>query len=135
MKGGREHRVPLSPRAIEILDEMYAVRESDFIFAGRGAGRPLGAAAFAQLLQRMGHGDVTIHGFRSTFRDWAGERTSFPKELAEMSLAHLVGSDVERAYARSDLFEKRRKLLESWAQYCAKPNGAGAVVPIAGRAR
>ena len=135
MKGGREHRVPLSPRAIEILDEMYAVRESDFIFAGRGAGRPLGAAAFAQLLQRMGHGDVTIHGFRSTFRDWAGERTSFPKELAEMSLAHLVGSDVERAYARSDLFEKRRKLLESWAQYCAKPNGAGAVVLIAGRVR
>jgi integrase len=96
MKGGREHRVPLSARASAILDEMYAVRHSDFIFPGRNAGNPLGAASFVQLLRRMGRADITVHGFRSTFRDWAGERTSFPKELAELSLAHNVGSDVER---------------------------------------
>jgi integrase len=75
-------------------------------------------------------GDVTTHGFRSSFRDWAAEQTAFPAELAEMALAHSVGSAVEAAYRRTDLFEKRRKLMDAWAQYCAKPNQDGHVIPI-----
>ena len=81
------------------------------------------------VLRRMGHGG-TVHGFRSSFRDWAAERTSFPREVAEMALAHSVGSDVEQAYRRGDLFDKRRRLMDAWADYCAKPSGAGAVTPI-----
>jgi integrase len=118
MKAGKEHRVPLPDRAVELLREMQEVRVSDFIFPGQGPGRPLSNMAFLQLLKRMRHEDLTAHGFRSTFRDWAAERTSFPRELAEKALAHAVGNKVEAAYQRGDLFDKRRKLMDAWAQYC-----------------
>jgi integrase len=118
MKAGMEHRVPLTDRAIVLLQEMQRLRISNFVFPGQGPGRPLSNMAFLQLLKRMGHGDLTAHGFRSTFRDWAAERTSFPRELAEKALAHAVGNKVEAAYQRGDLFDKRRKLMDAWAQYC-----------------
>jgi len=82
------------------------------------------------LLRRMKRDDVTVHGFRSTFRDWAAEQTSFPSEVVEMALAHAVANKVEAAYRRGDLFEKRRKLMEAWANYCGQPVAAGKVVPI-----
>jgi integrase len=81
-------------------------------------------------VSRQTRADITVHGFRSSFRDWAAEQTAFPAELAEMALAHSVGSAVEAAYRRSDLFDKRRKLMAAWAEFCAKPSGAGAVTPI-----
>ena len=84
----------------------------------------------ARLLERMGRDDITVHGFRSTFRDWAVEQTNFPREVAEMALAHVVGDKVEAAYRRGDLFEKRRRLMEAWANYCAKPAASGKVVTI-----
>jgi integrase len=129
MKGGREHRVPLSPRAIEILreiaelwqakvDELRRTKADTAVFPGRSAAGTLSGMAFAMLLRRMKRGDLTAHGFRSTFRDWAGEATNFAREVAEAALAHTVGDDVERAYRRGDALEKRRKLMEAWASYC-----------------
>ena len=84
------------------------------------------------LLRRMGCDDLTVHGFRSTFSDWCAERTGFPAEVAEMALGHSVGSAVEAAYRRSDMVEKRRKLMDAWAEFCSKPARAGAVAPIRG---
>jgi integrase len=135
MKRGREHRVPLSPAALAILQSMRAVRQSDLVFPGARKGRPLSAMAMLMLLRRMGFGKLTSHGFRSTFRDWAAERTSHPREVAEMALAHAIGDAVEAAYRRGDLFDKRRKLMDSWATYCAKVEvkDASKVVLIAAR--
>ena len=131
MKAHREHRVPLSPRALTILHEMQAARrgESDdaFVFPGATAGKPLSNMAFLMLLRRMGRADLTAHGFRATFKTWASERTSFQNEIIEASLAHVTGGKVEQAYMRGDLFEKRRKLMEFWAVYCGAPK-AGKVV-------
>lgn len=129
MKAGKEHRVPLSPRALSILEEMLPLRQvaegqsigDAFVFPGRKAGEPLSNMAFLMLLRRMERDDVTAHGFRSTFRDWAAERTSYPSEVAEMALAHAVADKVEAAYRRSDLFEKRRRLMDAWATFCATP--------------
>jgi integrase len=118
MKAGREHRVPLSPAALAILDYLKEVRDGDFAFPGRRRGRPLSPMALVMVLRRM-KVDATVHGFRSAFRDWVGERTSFPRELAEAALAHLVGDAVERAYRRGDALEKRRELMEVWAMYTA----------------
>jgi integrase len=88
--------------------------------------------AMATVLRRMGQDDITVHGFRSTFRDWAAERTNFPSEVVEMALAHTVGNKVEAAYRRGDLFDKRRKLMDAWAAYCAKvETDAGKVVALA----
>ena len=129
-KADREHRVPLSPAAMARLRQMQEIKTNDFVFPGR-RGR-LTPKTMQLILRRMGRNDLTVHGFRSTFRDWAAERTSFPRELAEMALAHSVGSAVEQAYRRGDLFEKRRKLMDSWASFCAKPTAAGDVVPIRG---
>jgi len=90
--------------------------------------------AFLQLLKRMGRGDLTAHGFRSTFRDWAAEQTAFPREVVEMALAHSIGDKVEEAYQRRDLFEKRRKLMDAWAKYCeSSVEDGGKVVPFAVR--
>ena len=100
------------------------------MFPGAKAGRPLSNMALLMLLRRMGRGDLTAHGFRSTFRDWAAERTDFPSEVAEMALAHAVGDKVEAAYRRGDLFEKRRQLAEAWAS-CAMASPAGNVVSLA----
>jgi integrase len=124
MKGEREHRVPLSTAAIALLRELPTENDNDHVFIGpRGAG--LSNMALAAVLKRMGRGDITVHGFRSTFRDWAAERTNFPREVAEMALAHVIGDKVEAAYRRGDLLAKRRQLMESWAGYCtSKPTTA-----------
>ncbi len=124
MKSGDEHRVPLSPSAVAVLREMEKVRMSDFVFPGQRDGQPLWTDALRRLLERMGHAGLTTHGFRSTFRDWAAERTAYPGEVAEAALAHTVGNKVEAAYRRGDLFDKRRKLMEAWAAYCdQEPEG------------
>src|SRR6516225_8847806 len=114
MKAGREHRVPLSARTLAILEAMQAHRHADdgFVFPGGKPGKPLSNMAFLMLLRRMGRRDLTVHGFRSSFRDWVAERTNFPAEVAEMALAHAVESKVEAAYRRGDLFEKRRRLMD-----------------------
>ena len=119
MKAGREHRVPLSARAIAILTDMAEIRQSDFVFPGAKKGEPFSPMALPKLLDRMGYADITVHGFRSTFRDWAAECTTFSREVAEMALAHAVPSAVEAAYRRGDMLEKRRKLMDEWATYCA----------------
>jgi integrase len=101
-----------------------------FVFPGGKAGRPLSNMAFLMLLRRMGRDDLTAHGFRSSFRDWAAERTNFPSEIAEMALAHAVGNAVEAAYRRGDLFDKRRRLMDAWTEFCAKPATTGTVVNL-----
>jgi integrase len=121
MKAGKEHRVPLSNAALAVLEEMQKVRTGDFVFPGGKVGRPISNMAMLMLLRRMGHVDLTTHGFRSSFRDWAAERTGFPAEVAEMALAHTVTDKVEAAYRRGDLFQKRRQLMEAWAKFCACP--------------
>jgi integrase len=132
MKAGREHRVPLSARALAILQEMQAHRHADdgFVFPGGKPGKPLSNMAFLRLLQRMKRDEVTAHGFRSTFRTWAAECTSYPREVVEAALAHVIGDATEQAYQRGDMFEKRRKLMDSWATYCAKPGQTGAVINL-----
>ena len=123
MKAGREHRVPLSARALGVLEEMQAHRRGDegFVFPGAKTGKPLSNMAFLMLLRRMGRGDLDGHGFRSTFRDWAAERTNSPAEVAEMALAHTVSRQDVAAYNRSDLFERRRRLMQQWATFCTAP--------------
>jgi integrase len=122
MKGGREHRVPLSDAAVAVLHRMLAVREKDYVFPGDRRAT-LSNMVLPKLLQRIGGDDLTVHGFRSTFRDWAAERTNFSNEVIEMALAHAIGSKVEAAYRRGDLFEKRRKLMDAWAAYCEQSTG------------
>jgi integrase len=117
MKAGREHRVPLSSAAVSILKGMQEVRENEYVFPGERRAA-LSNMAFLMLLRRMGRADLTVHGFRSTFRTWAAECTSFPREVIEAALAHLVGDATEQAYQRGDLFEKRRRLMDVWADYC-----------------
>src|ERR1700678_457869 len=120
MKAGREHRVPLSARAIEILGALS--KKGGIVFPGDRADRPLSNMAMLATLKRMGRADITVHGFRSTFRDWAAETTAYPNHVVEMALAHAIGDEVEAAYRRGDLFEKRRRLMNEWAKYCAQPN-------------
>jgi integrase len=123
MKGGREHRVPLSGAAAAILDQMRpdGTFGDGLVFPGSIEGQPIGERTIARTVERMGRREVTVHGFRSCFRDWAAERTAFPNEVAEMALAHAVGSKVEAAYRRGDLFDKRRQLAEAWAKFCSMP--------------
>ena len=123
MKAGKEHRVPLSDAARAILEQMQAIRQDDFVFPGGKTKRPISNMAMAMTLRRMGRDDLTVHGFRSTFRDWAAERTDVPREVAEMALAHAVGDKVEAAYRRGDLFEKRRQLMDAWSRFCTAPAG------------
>jgi integrase len=118
MKAGKEHRVPLSDRAVFLLATLQETRTSDFVFPGNDSGKPLSERAMAMQLRRMNAADITVHGFRSTFRDWASETTSFPHEVCEQALAHAIGNKTEAAYRRGDLFEKRRKLMDTWAAYC-----------------
>ena len=117
MKAGREHRVPLSGRALKIAKAMREGRNGEFVFSGRKPGKPLSGMALEMVLRRMKI-DVTVHGFRSTFRDWAAERTNFPNEVCKAALAHVIESKAEAAYRHGDLFDKRRKLMEAWASYC-----------------
>jgi integrase len=128
MKAGREHRVPLSPRAMEIVEAMAKLGTNGYLFPGPKRGKPLSSMAMAMLLRRM-KAKITVHGFRSTFRDWASETTGFPHEVCEMALAHVIGNKAEAAYRRGDLFDKRRKLMEAWAGYCARRAGTK-VVPL-----
>ncbi len=125
MKAGKEHRVPLSDCAVAIIHELQKTRLGDFVFPGQRAGKPLSNMAMLKLLDRMGRGDLTTHGFRSTFRDWAAEQTNFPREVAEMALAHTIGDRVEAAYRRGDLFEKRRELMHDWECYCLSNLSSG----------
>ena len=131
MKAGLIHRVPLSARCIEILDAVEPMRaRGDYVFPGARKGRPMSNMAMAMLLQkRMKLDAITVHGFRSSFRDWAGESTSFPRELAEAALAHIVGNEVERAYRRGDALEKRRELMDAWARF-ATTKPADNVLPM-----
>jgi integrase len=112
MKGGREHRVPLSDAALAVLRSLYDARKGDKVF-------PVSNMAMLMLLRRMGRGELTVHGFRSTFSDWCAEQTNTPSEVREMALAHAVGDKVEAAYRRGDLFAKRRELAEAWGRYCS----------------
>lgn len=135
MKAGREHRVPLSARAVEILEHVQPLAtgkpDKAYVFPGPAATKPLSENAFGALLKRM-KVEVTAHGFRSTFRDWAGEVSTFPREVAEAALAHVVGDATERAYRRGDALEKRRRLMDAWAGYSA-PRAAGSNVRQLGR--
>ncbi|GLQ39755.1 hypothetical protein GCM10007908_33750 [Rhizobium albus] len=110
--------MPLVHRAHSLLIEMSSVRLSDYVFPGQKAGRPLSETAMPNLMKRMKVADYTVHGFRSCFRDWAGDQTSFSREVAEAALAHSVGDATERAYRRADALEKRRALMEAWSVYC-----------------
>jgi integrase len=127
MKAGREHRVPLSRQAVALLDQLLNNHESEYVFPGEHRAT-LSNMAMDMLLRRM-DSDVTVHGFRSTFRDWAADCTSFSNEVCEAALAHVIGNKAEAAYRRGDLFDKRRKLMEAWAVYCAAPK-AGKVVEL-----
>ena len=127
MKAGKEHRVPLSPRAVEILETVMALGKH-MLFPAVNGGR-LSVMAMAMLLRRM-KVDATVHGFRSGFRDWAAECTGYAHEVCEMALAHTIGNKAEAAYRRGDMFEKRRRLMADWATFCATPVAAGKVTPI-----
>jgi integrase len=147
MKGNREHRVPLSAPALAVLERMRGQGE-EFIFPGLKDGKPLSNMAMLNLIGRMNgdraqsgqaryidprqdNAEVTPHGFRSTFRDWAAERTNFPNEIVEMAIAHAIDGKVEAAYRRGDLFDKRRRLMDAWAEFCAKKvDQAGTVLRL-----
>jgi integrase len=133
MKSDREHRVPLSDRSVEILKGLP--REGKFVFPGGKKGKPLSNMAQLELLKGMIGNGYTVHGFRSSFRDWCKEQTNFPREIAELALAHVVADKSEAAYSRGDALDKRRLLMAAWAKYCAiKPAKPGVVTPIRGRA-
>lgn len=130
MKAGREHKVPLCEAAIAVLKSLYIEDGNDFVFPGsRSAG--LSNMSMSAVVKRMKRSGITIHGFRSTFRDWAAETTSFPNHVVEMALAHTIGDAVEKAYRRGDLLAKRKALMDAWAKYCTTPAArAGVVVPM-----
>ena len=130
IKGGKEHRVPLSSEALKIAKEMYKLKDGDYVFQGGKRGKPLSTNALLALLKRMDHQGLTAHGFRSTFRDWAAEQTNYPCEVAEMALAHTIEDKVEAAYRRGDLFEKRKRLMAEWAQYCGTVTRSAKVIKL-----
>lgn len=131
IKGGREHKVPLSDRAVEILKALPREKNNDFIFIGPSKGAGLSNMAMAALLTRMKRDTITVHGFRSTFRDWAAERTAYPNHVVEKALAHVVADKVEAAYRRGDLYAKRTRLMNDWARYCTStPVRAGSNVVV-----
>jgi integrase len=132
MKAGREHRVPLSPAAIKALRAVEG-HHKKYVFPGHKRGTHLSAWGMLAVLRRMNRKDITVHGFRSTFRDWCSETTSYPEAVAEMALAHTLSDKTEAAYRRGDLFEKRRKLMNEWARYCEKVRTKAGVTPIRGQ--
>lgn len=140
MKAGREHRVPISPRAVKVLEAVKPLANAAakggldvaHIFPGQARGAALSGMSLAMLLRRMKVA-TTVHGFRSSFRDWAGEASTFPREVAEAALAHTVGDATERAYRRGDALEKRRKLMEAWAAYLEVRASRGALLQFPAR--
>jgi integrase len=130
MKADRDHKVPLSDRAVALLQHLP--REGEFVFVGAKAGAPISWIAMSRALKRITHNGETVHGFRSTFSDWAHERTGYANHVIELSLAHSIGSAVEKAYRRGDMFDKRRRLMSDWARYCSTKPAAdtGNVVAI-----
>ncbi|MGN6115517.1 MAG: tyrosine-type recombinase/integrase [Nitrobacter sp.] len=118
MKAHREHRVPLAARAVSILTALKETQTSEFVFPGQVRDKPLSSMAMAMVLRHMKLQSATVHGFRSCFRDWAGNETEFAREVVETALAHVIGDKAEQAYRRSDALEKRRKLMDAWAAYC-----------------
>jgi integrase len=118
MKGAREHRVPLCVRAVNLLERLRAARTCDYVFSSPRGLKPLSHVAMAKVMHRLQIAGPTVHGFRSAFRDWAGNETHFAREVAEAALAHVIGDAAERAYRRGDALEKRRALMAAWASYC-----------------
>ena len=134
MKAGKEHRVPLSAASLSVVDMMRRQKASAVVFPGwsKTKSKPLSNMALLNLLVRMGYPELTAHGFRSTFKDWAAECTDFPGEVTEMALAHTIENKVEAAYRRGDLFNKRAALMTAWANYCEKKQPTGEVIPLRG---
>lgn len=129
MKAGKEHRVPLPDRALAILEKLP--REGEYVFPGNRHGKPLSNMAMLELMRDMRGKGATVHGFRSSFRDWTAEQTSYPNEMCEIALAHAVSDKTEAAYRRGDMMEKRRRLMADWAAYCGeRPASGDNVVPI-----
>ena len=120
MTRSREHRVPLSADAMKLIERLP--RSGEYLFTVNGNGKPIVAMSLRKALGRHGGAGVTVHGFRSAFRDWGGERTNAPRELLEVALAHAIGGATEAAYARGDLLEKRRRVMQQWATHCATPS-------------
>jgi integrase len=135
MKAGKPHRVPLSPAAVAVLSRMPRGEAESLVFPGAKAGKPLSNMVMVALYKRMKREGITTHGFRSTFRDWAGEATHYPREICEAALAHAVGNAVEQAYRRGDALEKRRALMADWAAYCSGATSAKVVNLTAKRGR
>ncbi len=137
MKAKREHRVPLCAEALAILNALPRMAKNPFVFFGQRQGRPISNMAMLQLMRGMGYGvggdraDYVPHGFRSSFRDWAGEVSSFPRDVCEMALAHVIDNKAEAAYRRGDLFEKRRKMMEEWVLWCTTPTKNNGKIPAA----
>ena len=129
MKTDREHRVPLSPAAIKVLQSTMGLSEK-FVFPGHRRDCHLSNAGMLKVLKRLNHSDITVHGFRSTFRDWCGESTNYPADVAEMALAHALRNKTEAAYQRGDLFEKRKRLMDDWAKYCGNILSEATITPI-----
>jgi integrase len=131
MKGKKRapHKVPLSPRAVAIVRQRIKAG-GEYLFPGQKEGKPLSNGAMLQLLDRMKRGDITVHGFRSTFKDWASECTAYPEIVSEMALGHRIPDKVEAAYRRGDLLEKRRGLMDEWAEYCETSKRSGGVVML-----
>jgi integrase len=138
MKAGREHRVPLSDAALEVLERVQPLAlmkdgkpdPAAPVFPGPRRALPMSDVVMWRALRRMKRKDLTVHGIRSTFSDWAAERTAYPREVVEMALAHAIENKVEAAYRRGDLFEKRRQLMDAWARFCSAPSAGGEVVPL-----
>ena len=128
MKAGRAHRVPLSGRALEILKSLSENKTGALVFEGNKKDRPLSGMSMEMVMRRMKIEGVTVHGFRSSFRDWCGEATTFPREIAEAALAHVIGDKAEQAYRRGDALEKRRALMDAWASFCELPPRGNVVV-------
>jgi integrase len=136
MKMKVEHNVPLSDDALAVIERQYVIDGNPYLFPGQRKGRPLSNMAMLKLLERMGHGDITVHGFRSTFRDWCAEHTAFPRNIPELCLAHGPKDKVEAAYLRASLLPKRKELLNAWATFCATlPSDRHNVTPIRESAR
>lgn len=130
MKAGKEHRIPLPDVAVKMLKALPTTAGTDYVFPGAKEGKPLSDMSLTAVLRRMDRGDLTAHGFRSTFRDWAGETTAYPREVVEHALAHQLKDKAEAAYARGTLFDKRRRLMADWAKYCGIVATAATVTPI-----